>query len=585
MEAVTGKRPAEEVLGNQAKHQAGLFRGLSRQDFVQQRIHRRLHVKAQNLKDEDLLNLGEMSFNQQFIAIGQMSVAGGGDGNATTADGLFGDLGFDGFMKQHVHRKLWQVAEKFAPEKLLELGQLSFNEQFQSLGMPGPVEEKQAQQMESRSVASSLFGPVGRSGYLHQRVHRKLHPYVIALSDKDLFDLGKLTFNEQFNVMGQESPAEGGFFDDLGREGYIQRHVHRKLHASANAMSDEDLFNLGKLSFNEQFAALGETGDPSLTAFGAQDREAYIKAHVHRKLHMHVAGMSDEDVLRLGKLGFNEQFRTLGVDTAAPQIEQQAMPFGMQSREAYVAAHVHRKLHQHITAMSDQDVAQLGKLSFNEQFLGVDMMSQPIEYNPLMGAMPGAAPAFGGLDRNAYIQARIHRKLHMHAAAMSDEDVMRLGKQSFNEQFRAVGAEGPGGPAAGMAGGGFMGGKGMAPVGPMLRGLSRQAYMQQRVHRKLHAQAAYLSNEQLMAIGELSFNDQFGAVEAARAQSNGTHEPRLDLFGGLDRTSFLMQRVHRRLHSRAAKLTDEDLARLGKLSFNEQFPMLDGWDGLQGAAQ
>lgn len=505
-------------------------------------------------------------------------------------DELFGDMGFHGYMQQFVHRKLHMIAERFAPEKLLELGQMSFREQFASLGLPSPEEERRAppttQAAAARptsSVAPSIFGPMGRSGYLHQKIHKKLHPYVIPMSDKELLDLGKLGVDDQFNYMGQTGPSDGGLFAGTDREGYLQQRVHRRLHIQARTLSDEDLYNLGQMKFNDQFSALEET-------FGTQDRNTYVQAHIHRKLHARIVGMSDEDVLALGKLNFNEQFNTLGID--GPSLNEQMSAtnvadfgvFGSLDRESYIQARVHRKLHPQITHMSDEEVLHLGKLSFNEQFrtLGLDAAPVPIDQ-----VLP-----FGALDRDTYIQQHIHRRLHHNVASLPDEDVVHVGRQSFNEQFRLLGVDMTPTPSAAPTAAPRFSQPAQPPVVVQpLRGLSRAEYMNQRIHKKLHPQAGYLSDQEMTDVGELSFAEQFGALEAVLARKKpsggkgkGPPPPSTgqagSVFGGLDRDSFMQQRVHRRLHGRALRLDDESLAKLGRLSFNEQFPTMDQLDGL-----
>jgi len=97
--------------------------------------------------------------------------------------------------------------------------------------------------------------------------------------------------------------------------------------------------------------------------------------------------------------------------------------------------------------------------------------------------------------------------------------------------------------------------------------------MQQRIHRRLHSLAQQFSDEDLFRLGELSFNEQFAQVEGGGQPT----QPRTtsNLFGGLDRSVYMQQRVHRKLHSKAIHLSDEDLKQLGSLSFNEQFPFIE----------
>ncbi|CAJ1422144.1 unnamed protein product [Effrenium voratum] len=570
------KRPLEgHVPQGEAKRLAEGFRGLGREGYLQQRVHRKLHGSAVKLSDEDLQSLGELSFHDQFDALEQM-LASHGEG----AEGLFQQLGFQGYLQQRVHRKLHGVASKFTSEELLALGKLSFSEQFRSLGLPGPEEERAMTQGVPQQ-RMDVFGPIGRSGYLHQRVHRKLHPMVIALTDQELFQLGQLSFNEQFSHLGAEGESP---FGDMGREGYLRQRVHRMLQTDAAHMSDQDLMALGALSFKEQFIHLGKPGpqqelerkqlgsrnaprqadaEDMTAGFPLEDREAYIQQHVHRKLQRYVTTMSDQEVFNLGKLSFNEQFRTLSVDAT----EADEADFGQLGRAGYIQQHVHRRLHNRAAQLNDKDLLELGKLDFNEQFV---VLQTP---GPRETGEEEAQAIFGEAGREGYLQQRVHRMLHAHVVHLSNLELVKLGEMSFSEQFTALGRPGPK----------QMDARAMkyrpeaSSEASNLRGLSRQEFMQQRVHRKLHAQAAYLSDAELGRLGALSFNEQFDALSAlqARETSKIPSGRSAAVFGGMDRDTFMQQRVHRRLHGRAAVLPDEELARLGQLSFKDQFPTLE----------
>jgi len=567
-----------------AKHHAEPFRGLGREGYLQQRIHRRLQAQAATLDDEGLQFLGEMSFNEQFPALEGM-LSNNGD-----ADALFEELGFQGYLQRCVHRKLQSIAARFTAEELLALGKLSFTEQFQSLGLPGPEEEKNnagpsrlpsvftrstvrslgSGRQEREASRNRLFGDHGREGFLQCRVHRMLQTEANRLSDTELLKFGRMSFNEQFTFMGVAGPKEQSgntghdLFGDMGRRGYVQTRIHRRLHDAVQELHDEDVFALGQQSFNEQFRALGqdENVEPNGAPFGKDSRESYIQIHVHRKLHAHVSKMSDEEVFNLGKLGFNEQFRTLSVDAT----EADEVNFGQSGRSGYIQQHIHRRLHSRAAQLNDKDLLELGKLSFNEQFSVLQVPGPKEEEQQEL---------FGDAGRDGYLKQRIHRMLHTQAASLSNAELFHLGERSFNEQFTALGCPGPKEMEAlktrqpstmtsAVEAGGI----------PFLRGLSRQDYMQQRIHRKLHAQGAYLSDTELFRIGELSFNEQFAAMETATA-AKGKGTRTANLFGGLDRAIYMQQRVHRKLHSRAVQLTDEDLAQLGSLSFNEQFPCIE----------
>jgi len=82
-----------------------------------------------------------------------------------------------------------------------------------------------------------------------------------------------------------------------------------------------------------------------------------------------------------------------------------------------------------------------------------------------------------------------------------------------------------------------------------------------------------MTDSELSELGKLKFNEQFNVVEdidvmvREAADSDGS-----DVFGGLSREAFLVAHVHRRLHSDAERLTDVQIAEVGRLSFTEQFP-------------
>merc|ERR1711907_856458 len=107
----------------------------------------------------------------------------------------------------------------------------------------------------------------------------------------------------------------------------------------------------------------------------------------------------------------------------------------------------------------------------------------------------------------------------------------------------------------------------------MIGGTSREAYMQQRIHRRLHAKAATLIDEELYELGQLSFNQQFPMCEQFD-EIAGQHGDS-DIFGGVTREQYMATRVHRRLHPQAARLTNEELLEIGKINFNEQFERIE----------
>jgi len=233
------------------------FAGLSREAYMQTRVHRRLHGQAAQLSDQQLLELGQMSFNMQFIFL-----------ESTTEmlkqepqpPDIFQGMGREGWMQQRIHRRLHARAASLSDEELLELGRRSFNDQFNALEGRG-VEAGEAFEQQKPDP----FGGVGREAFMAQRVHRRLHPQAARLSDQELLELGKLSFNQQFPAlegsMGDQASAVPAavpqdVFQGHGREGYMQQRVHRRLHSKAMLLSDSELLELGRLSFNEQFPAL-----------------------------------------------------------------------------------------------------------------------------------------------------------------------------------------------------------------------------------------------------------------------------------------------------------------------------------------
>lgn len=581
--------------------------GMGREGYLSQRIHRQLQPHAATLPDNDLLELGKMSFRLQFESLGQSGPQeqkqSSGDapprGAPPPGSTMFGDLDRAGFIRQRIHRWLHSRAEELSDEALLELGRLSFNEQFPVLGVDGPhaaqenKQQHQAQQhqapQQQRYQSQDYFGGQGRDAYVQQRIHRKLHAQVASYSDSEIFELGQLSFNDQFQVLGAEGPRvqqQQALFGDAGRDGYMQQRVHRKLHAEAAALPDQELFELGKMSFNEQFPALNKEGpgeqhhqqhhqqqpqqqNRSGSLFGPAGRDGYLQQRVHRKLHDVASTLSDEDLHGLGQLGFNEQFPAMQQQGPMEQRRQRDGPdhdatgvdFGGLDRDGYMNKSIHRKLHARAATMGDQQLLELGKLSFNDQFpaLGVDG-----------GAEPRGPDLFGEPGRDGFLQQRVHRKLHAPAAQLSDQDLMALGKLSFNDQFHAMGADG-----------GFARRGSANHAQQSLFGESgRDGYMQQRVHRKLHSRAATLSDEDLFELGKRSFNDQFPSLGLDSAAGAGDQQQMLsraaedDAFGGQGRQGFMSSRVHRRLHAQAAQLSDQDLLELGQKSFNEQFHAL-----------
>merc|ERR1712060_821198 len=98
-------------------------------------------------------------------------------------------------------------------------------------------------------AAVDHFGGLGRETYMQQRVHRRLHGQAVKLSDDQLWELGQLSFNQQFNALETSVSVPGmqpqsvynDPFQGVGREGYMQHRVHRRLHSQAALLSDQEL--------------------------------------------------------------------------------------------------------------------------------------------------------------------------------------------------------------------------------------------------------------------------------------------------------------------------------------------------------
>lgn len=548
-----------------------IFGGVSRSQYVQQRIHRKLHAQSQQLSDEELSEIGKLSFNEQFPIFEQMGDSSNGVSHQS-AEG-FGVGGRDGYMTSRIHRRLHPMAACLSDGDLLELGRLSFNDQFPTIEkmLPG-VEVDATTTHLSAPGAHTNFGSSGREGYLQQRVHRKLHAHAATLGDAELFELGKLSFNDQFPFLGMDGQAASqsdvlptDLLMGISRDAYMKQRVHRRLHHLAVALSDQGLHDLGQMSFNDQFPVLGQ--DPSqidaadhskqpheTLLFDGMAKEAYIEKHVHRKLHGHAMGLPDDDLHTLGKLSFNEQFPMLGLDEARAQAgaRQGGVFVDDADRQGYIERRIHRKLHAHVARFTDRELLDFGRRSFNEQFESVGLSTHSTGQQD---------SSFGGLTRDQFMQQRVHRKLHSKAATLSDNELLELGRLSFNDQFpfleqftQLCTSE-----------------SGLEAQDDIFEGQGREGYMKARIHRRLHPQAANLSDQDLLELGKLSFNAQFPAIESMQPAAG--HE-QSEVFGGVGRDAFLQQRIHKRLHAQAASLPDNELSELGQQSFNQQFVTL-----------
>lgn len=577
--------PELEAMGAPAVDAAeDLFLGMDRETFTAKHVHKMLHAMVRDLDDEDLHRIGRLSFKDQFVAL---QVEGPQAAAAARAGGLpqeragpvgapvgspawqvlpqgkglrpaivvdvFGGIGREAYMQQRVHRKLHTQAAGLGDQELLDLGRLTFNDQF-------PVLEQRAARLQAEGM---VFGAgVSREIYMQQRVHRKLHAQVAGLSNEELLELGRLTFNDQFPALQQRvaagQVARDVFSPGMTREAFMRTRVHRKLHVQAAALSDEELLQLGKLTFNDQFPVIEQRAGELQALVGAGEifpqgvtREGYMQQRVHRKLHGLAMGLPDEELLELGKLSFNDQFPALeqrrGELEAAGAANSEEGVFGAGvSREAFMKVRVHRRLHARAAQLSDQELLQLGSMSFNQQFpfleeevastgpVGITMNiapSPPWRKPTPPSAASGTGP-MGTETREAYLQRRVHRRLHAQTAALGDEDLHALGQLSFNDQFPALErllADAEGG----------------APLAP--------AMVRPTTARPTSARQPVV----------------VAPPGACRGVAQGA-------FAGSSREEFMAKHVHRRLHAQAADMSDEELLSLGKLTFKEQFPIFNG---------
>jgi hypothetical protein len=484
---------------------------------------------------------------------------------------IFGGLSREEYIQAHVHRRLHADAASLSDTELFDFGKLKFNEQFPAIG-----ESKHGR----ATSGSDLFGEAGgRHEYIQQKVHRKLHDQVRELSDRDIFDLGQKKFNDQFPFV-DDLLSERIFNSSDGRQGYMMQRVHKRLHEQAASLSAPDLHQLGQMSFNDQFPYMEKLGFQKAGKHDAQEapprmlrpmvtrpgkavdlfeglgREQYMRKHVHLKLHSLADGLDDEDLSALGQLTFNAQFPffNLDPDQAAAASSRggrhgdrarasKQTDFEGMDRETFLQQRVHRKLHDYAAVLSDEDLLDFGKRKFNDQFLMLEQVAQPTS--------DSGGATFDGMSRDEFMQRRVHRKLHMKAASYSDEELIELGRLKFNDQFKVFDdiAEWSGST-------------------DVFGGVSRDDYMRGRIHRRLHSDCVRLSDEALAELGKLSFNQQFHEIEhMAPEDASG-------LFGRDGRDDYINKRVHRKLHGEAANMTDEEVFELGKQSFNQQFQSL-----------
>jgi len=560
-----GQQPASNVFG-----------GMSRDAYLQSRVHKRLQMQAMGLNDQSLFQLGQLSFNQQFLALQEKAAP------ATTD--TFEGIGREGYMQLHVHRKLHAQAACLSDQELLDFGKLSFNDQF-------PVLERKiaAGAAAVQTEAVDFFGGAGRTGYMQMRVHRRLHSQVATLTDEQLHELGQMSFNQQFTVLettsaaspvvaAPQSVAPASLFGGLDRQAYMETRVHRRLHGQVAAFSDQELSEFGRISFNDQFNIF--------------EQRAALEAQEAAQQQLLQQQEEQQQLLQLQELQLQQQqLQQQHQQQLQAQAQAQAQATeaaSLSDREGYMQQRVHRRLHSQATNLNDQELLELGQLSFNQQFMA---LGGPAAAEAATSAVPPPlVELFQTQGREAFMQQRVHRKLHPQAATLTDDQLLELGKLSFSYQFPVLEQLSPGSTGDK--------GQAVAAMAPPVRvvkapvravqapavnllapktehfcGLGRESYMQQRVHRRLHAQAAQLNDEQLWELGQLSFNLQFTELEARASALPPAVQH--DLFQGVGREAYMQQRVHRRLHAQAALLNDQQLLELGRLSFHDQFPVFE----------
>lgn len=637
-----------------------------RDAFMAQHVHRRLHAQAAALPDYDLVALGRLSFNDQFPVFEEPTTQDQGSGGPD----IFGGIGRQAFMSSKVHRRLHGQAAQLSDDQLLQLGNVSFNQQFDMVSKLTGGQAATRSNGNSSGGGSDGFGGRGRDGYMHERIHRRLHPQASSLSDEQLLALGKLSFTDQFPALEQlanryaqadrESQvahsSNPGLFGGGGRSAYIDQRVHRKLHHRVAGLGDQELFDLGKMTFNEQFDSVdrlmanihANTGD----MFGGLGRDSYTHQRIHRRLHPQAALLDDEELLELGKLSFNDQFPYMEerapslpqqprqqvttitaqhrAHSAPPRNQQQQAPYRVAppvakeqapqndtdfgegiGREDYIRLRVHKRLHPQAADLGDQDLVELGKLTFTEQFKVLD--PNFIQQSPSTSSTPARYPPklFDGLSREEHIQQRINSDLHAAAAQLTDDQVYELASHPFDAQFFVVSQMAPHlvnpsspsrvTPSRSHAPASTSGPRRVPPRtsakdsgGDPFQGRDRHSYMQDRVHKKLHGPAAALTDQELADLGSMNFKEQFPTIgemllagddwnqsQQTMTPGSGGEHGIVELFKGLDRDSFFMQRVHKKIQNQVAHLSDIKLDAFGKLSFNDQFLVLERATGVQ----
>jgi len=76
----------------------------------------------------------------------------------------------------------------------------------------------------------------------------------------------------------------GDLFQQLGRESYIQKRIHRKLHDKVSHLGDQDLFRLGELCFQEQLREMEKNaaGSSSPKVRSVEIRQGNLLSLLHQ---------------------------------------------------------------------------------------------------------------------------------------------------------------------------------------------------------------------------------------------------------------------------------------------------------------
>mmetsp|Transcript_43667 Transcript_43667/g.103048 ORF Transcript_43667/g.103048 Transcript_43667/m.103048 type:complete len:624 (+) Transcript_43667:119-1990(+) len=528
-----------------ALEQDALFGGLGREQFMERHIHRRLHSVAATLPDNALLELGQQTFTQQFLSLEAAGLATGPMGGVAGAvpmghftgagvvqqGGGAAENGFQGlsreeFIQRRIHRKLHMQVGHMSDGELKQLGAMSFNDQFQSLGH-GP------QQDFGGGCSAGMSGGGG------------LRPGGLAAALQGT------------NLLARDLPAgaaavteadPSGMFGGLGRNAFLQQYVHRRLHNVASGLSDEQLLELGQLGFNKQFQVFEQQQVVPMDGFAGMGREQYIAERIHRKLHQMVAALSDAEILELGRRSFNDQFAILVEGGGAPQ------PMPQQMQQPAVSGYNPQAQVYQFVPVGNGTVAPVSAATTQS--------SSALQAQDA-GGFGGFGGGGGGDSWGAGGGGKSFGGKSSSWGKGGDSWSKGGGGDSWGKGGGKWGSSGGGGGWKGGGGGGWKGGhEGVAQ--DIFGGMSRDEFLQVFIHRRLHSTVAKYEDDQLLELAAMSYNQQFTYVEQQGAS----------ILGDMGRDAYMQKHVHRTLHQQAAMLSDEQLLSLGQLGFKKQFDHL-----------